>query len=98
MLTSSDGCLCGGDLSGDMEVSIGDAAAVLAYLPLSMGIWGTGGFADIVFTVILGTSIICTIGVIIIKLRYKEDIIMEKPGFTEIKPGIKKTRRKRHRR
>lgn len=41
----------------------GLAAAVLAYLPTANGIAGTEGFVDIVFTVILSTVVICTIGI-----------------------------------
>ncbi|MBN3037341.1 MAG: cation:proton antiporter [Candidatus Diapherotrites archaeon] len=52
----------------------GLAAAVLANLPASRGIAGTSAFPDIVFTVILATIIITTIGVFVIERgRKKED-------------------------
>jgi cell volume regulation protein A len=45
----------------------GLSAAILAVLPYSMGIPNTEAFADIVFTIIIGTTIITTIGIMAIK-------------------------------
>jgi cell volume regulation protein A len=78
----------------------GLAAAVLAYLPIQYGIPHTAGFAEIAFTVILGTAIISTIGVSVIgyhegKKEKKEQIVEEakkaqtKPVKT---PKVKRTR------
>ena len=54
----------------------GLAAAVLAYLPTTYGIPGTEGFVDIVFTVILITVLISTLGVCIFGDHFdKEEII-----------------------
>ncbi len=50
----------------------GLAAAVLAYLPVSKGIPGTQGFADITFTVILATTVAATIGISLEKFREKK--------------------------
>jgi len=47
----------------------GLAAAVLAYLPAASGIPGTEGFVDIVFTVILVTVVIGTVGVYLFTTR-----------------------------
>lgn len=60
----------------------GLAAAVLAYLPISMGLPMTEGFADIVFVVILGTALIATFGVVIIRALSK---LEEKRGKAEEK-------------
>ena len=45
----------------------GLSAAVLALLPYSMGIPNTEAFADIVFTIIIATTFIATIGIMVIK-------------------------------
>ncbi len=50
----------------------GLAAAVLAYLPISKGVPGTQGFADITFTVIFATAIAATVGIGIEKLKEKK--------------------------
>jgi cell volume regulation protein A len=55
----------------------GLAAAVLAYLPISMGLAGTDGFADIVFTVIIGTVIVSTIGIMIVDRKYPSEPVKE---------------------
>ncbi|MBI4214435.1 cation:proton antiporter [archaeon] len=47
----------------------GLTAAVLAYLPQTMGIQGTANFADIVFTVIVTTVIIYTIGTFVVERK-----------------------------
>ncbi|MBI1973546.1 cation:proton antiporter [Candidatus Micrarchaeota archaeon] len=49
----------------------GLTAAVLAYLPASRGVAGTEAFADIVFTVIVVTVIIYTIGMLAIERKSK---------------------------
>jgi len=48
----------------------GLTAAVLAYLPVSMKVPGTEGFADIVFTVIIVTVIMAIIGITVIQKKY----------------------------
>ena len=64
----------------------GLTAAVLAYLPISMNVPGTEGFADIVFTVIVVTVIMATVGTAIIERgQRKEEKIIKKVGIGDIK-------------
>jgi cell volume regulation protein A len=64
----------------------GLTAAVLAYLPISMHVPGTEGFADIVFTVIVVTVIMATVGTAIIERgQGKEEKIIKIVGIGDIK-------------
>ena len=51
----------------------GLAAAVLASLPLTVGVPGSQAFPEIVFLVILTTIIICTVGIAILKRKRREE-------------------------
>lgn len=80
-------------------LSRGLAAAVLALLPMSMGLPNTEGFADIAFVIILGTALIPTIGVLIAnkisekpgeEAARKPEEEIEKPKVVEVKHRKKK--------
>jgi cell volume regulation protein A len=70
----------------------GLAAAVLAYLPMAAmpGEPIFRAFGDIVFTVILGTAIVATIGVIWVKRQCAEDEKCEVDAAAEPSKDIKK--------
>ncbi|MBN1160184.1 MAG: cation:proton antiporter [Candidatus Diapherotrites archaeon] len=63
----------------------GLAAAVLASLPFSMGLAGTAWFADVVFTVILSTAIISTVGVFVVSRQRPKVKNVAKEGIKEVK-------------
>jgi len=69
----------------------GLTAAVLAYLPISMKVPGTENFAEIVFTVIITTMVIATIGVAIIERKYtpKDKRVVKQVKVEENKLGVK---------
>ncbi|MBR9707136.1 MAG: peptidase, partial [Candidatus Diapherotrites archaeon] len=73
----------------------GLAAAVLAFLPLSSGVPNTHWFPDAVFTIILGTTLITTIGAY--KIRQEAEVLedkKEKEDAKALRAKNKKTKKK----